>query len=77
MSIPRGHGNASECLLILKKLKGDSELLLFSSRDVRTISLVVLRATAVQASAFAVVTVNSAILAVNSAVFVANRAVLL
>ena len=58
--------------LSLVGLEGDHELLRSSSRDSRSISLVVLRAAAVRASASAAVAVNSAILAVNSAVFVAN-----
>ena len=61
-------------MLSLGELEGDCELLSSSSRDSRSISLVVLRAAAVRASASAAVAVNSAFLAVNSAVFVANIA---
>ena len=67
-------GDASKCVLSLGELEGDCELLSSSSRDSRSISLVVLRAAAVRASASAAVAVNSAFLAVNSAVFVANIA---
>ena len=68
MGVRRGRGDASECWLSLGELEGDHELLPSIARDSRSINLVVLRASAVRASASEAVAVNSAILAVISAV---------
>ena len=74
----RCRGDASECVTVLSlgELEADRELLPTRSRDSRSVSLVVLRAAAVRASASAAVAVNSAILVFNpaSAVFVSNTA---
>ena len=61
-AVRRGRRDASECVLNLGELEGDREHLSSRSLDSRFISLVILRATAVRASASAVVAVNSAIL---------------
>ena len=61
-------------MLSLGELEGDRELLQSISQDSRSINLVVLRAAADRASAWAAVELSSAILAVNSVVLVANTA---
>ena len=77
MGVLRGGGGASEGVLSSGELEGDLEPLQSSYHDSRSINLVVLRATAVRASASVAVTVNSAILgflAVDSAVYDAKMA---